>query len=147
MNPLEVSPAPGSASTIRSSTCCGMNEWRLVPVAPSQYEIIHHQSNEPLCPVRDNLAFDKDRRSIVTWIPGPSTMRCFWEIKLHSRGYYLLSSVEYGEYLYAAEWGEYKERVWTWRKQDEPREKHYHWDIVNVNYCVPDGGGGISMFK
>lgn len=109
-----------------------LKEWRLVPSREgNNYEIMHHHYNEPLCATPDELAFDKDRRTVLTWIPGPTSLHSLWEIKHASEGHYLIRSVEFGEYLYAADYPS-KDKVWTWRKLHDPLNKQFHWDIINV---------------
>lgn len=122
-------------------------EWRLVPSQDGSYfEIIHHQYNEPLCAVPDSLAFDKERRSVVTWIPGPFSKHCLWDVKLATEGHYLVKNVEYGEYMYASAYSPYLDKVWLWRKNEKPLDKQYFWDIINISQCLQNTEG-ITQFK
>lgn len=124
----------------------GKKEWRLVPSQEGSYfEIIHHQYNEPLCAVPDNLAFDNDRRSVVTWIAGPFSMHCLWDVKRAPEGHYLIKNVQYGEYLYAAVYPTH-DKVWLWRKNEKPVDKQYFWYIINISQCGQNTGG-ITQFK
>ncbi|EAT33472.1 AAEL014259-PA [Aedes aegypti] len=111
-----------------------LKEWRLVPSRDGEYYgIIHHQYNEPLVAAPDDLAHDKDRRTVLTWIPGPSLgLQCLWDIKHAPEGHYLIESVQYGEYLYASDHPS-KDKVFTWRKKEDPLNKQFYWDIININ--------------
>lgn len=123
----------------------GKKEWRLIPTQEGSYfEIIHHQYNEPLCAVPDNLAFDNERRNVITWIPGPFSKHCLWDIKLAPEGHYLIKNVEYGEYMYAAVYPA-RDVVWLWRKNEEPHDKQYFWDIINISQCW--NTASITVFK
>ncbi|KXJ80208.1 hypothetical protein RP20_CCG026197 [Aedes albopictus] len=121
--------ATGKAKSA-SDTC--LNEWRLVPSREGDYyEIIHHHYNEPLVAAPDSLAYDKDRRTVLTWLLGPSSMHCFWDIKHAPEGHYLIESVEYGEYLYSVD-DPSKGSVFTCRKKDASLNKQFYWDIINI---------------
>lgn len=124
--------ARGASDTMDYSR---LNEWRLVPSREGDYyEIIHHHYNEPLVtvPDPDPLAFDDDCRTVLTWIPGPSSMRCLWDIKHAPEGHYLIESVEHGEYLYS-DADVFKNKVFTCKNKDTPLNKQFYWDIINIH--------------
>ncbi|XP_021703371.1 uncharacterized protein LOC110677076 [Aedes aegypti] len=112
------------------------NVWRLEPhpVGPSQFEIIHHQSNEPLCAAPKEFAYDEKRRNVATWVPGPVNKKCYWTIeKRPGNAGFNIVNMERGEELYAA-MHPFEENAWLWVPRDDENEQH-HWDIINLNYC------------
>ncbi|XP_029716248.2 uncharacterized protein LOC115259625 [Aedes albopictus] len=112
------------------------NVWRLVPDPSNaaQFEIIHHESNEPLCAAPMEFAHDAKRRNVATWVPGPVDKQCLWMIeKRPGNAGYRVVNMEREEQLYAA-MRPYEADARLWVPRDDDNKQH-HWDIIPLNYC------------
>lgn len=108
-------------------------KWNLVKHNNGEYEIIHSAFNEPLYAASNGFAYDKDRRKVFTWRPGPSVTQGFWRFEDAGNGYYKIRNTQHGEYLYAAEFPK-KGWVFTWRpvvNYDNDDAKFY-WQLVKA---------------